>query len=250
MTTTPVARPGVPSSGRMARYLPRQLSRLLVLMLLTLAAGVGLAGPAAAHNVLTSSDPTNGSTLQAAPTTVRLTFDQPVQDFEPVVTVIGPDGNRYESGAPVVDSTVVTAAVSALPVAGAYSIAYRVVSADGHPVEGEIKFELAEGAVGGAGTGAVSEPATTSEAVGSADSSAASTAAASTAAASTSAVSTSAVSTESSAESAPTATSTTVAAVAPAASSSGLSGWVWAAIVLAGILVAAAIVVIFRRPAQ
>jgi hypothetical protein len=38
--------------------------------------------------------------------------------------------------------------------------------------------------------------------------------------------------------------------VAPAASSSGLSGWVWAAIVLAGILVAAAIVVIFRRPAQ
>ena len=247
MTTTPVARPGVPSSGRMARYLPRQLSRLLVLMLLTLAAGVGLAGPAAAHNVLTSSDPTNGSTLQAAPTTVRLTFDQPVQDFEPVVTVIGPDGNRHESGAPVVDSTVVTAGVNALPVAGAYSIAYRVVSADGHPVEGEIKFELAEGAVG---TDAVSEPATTSEAVGSADSSAASTSAASTAAASTSAVSTSAVSTESSAESAPTATSTTVAAVAPAASSSGLSGWVWAAIVLAGILVAAAIVVIFRRPAQ
>jgi len=82
-----------------------------VLILLTLAAGVGLAGPAAAHNVLTSSDPTDGSTLQAAPTTVRLTFDQPVQDFEPVVTVIGPDGNRYESGAPEVDSTVVTAGV-------------------------------------------------------------------------------------------------------------------------------------------
>jgi len=82
--TTPTARSDRPPAGRMARFLPR----LLVLMLLTLAAGVGLAGPAAAHNVLTSSDPTNGSTLQAAPTTVRLTFDQPVQDFEPVVTVI------------------------------------------------------------------------------------------------------------------------------------------------------------------
>ena len=149
--TTPAARSGTRHPGRqLARPLPRQLSRLLVLMLLTLAAGVGLAGPAAAHNVLTSSDPTDGSTLQTAPTTVRLTFDQPVQDFEPVVTVIGPDGNRYESGAPVVDSTVVTAGVNALPVAGAYSIAYRIVSADGHPVEGEIKFELAEGAVGGA----------------------------------------------------------------------------------------------------
>jgi len=236
--TTPTARSGRPSAGRMARFLPR----LLVLMLLTLAAGVGLAGPAAAHNVLTSSDPTNGSTLQAAPTTVRLTFDQPVQDFEPVVTVIGPDGNRYESGAPVVDSTVVTAAVSALPVAGAYSIAYRVVSADGHPVEGEIKSELAEGAVGGA-PATPAEPATTSEQVGSAANSVPG------GSTDTSEESTSAASSESTTEAAPV-TSTTVAAVAPTASSSGLSGWVWAAIAVAGILVAAALVVIFRRPSQ
>ena len=238
---TPTARSGRPPAGRMARFLPR----LLVLMLLTLAAGVGLAGPAAAHNVLTSSDPTNGSTLQAAPTTVRLTFDQPVQDFEPVVTVIGPDGNRYESGAPVVDSTVVTAAVSALPVAGAYSIAYRVVSADGHPVEGEIKFELAEGAVGGAAGAPATpaEPATTSEQVNSAANSVPG------GSTDTSEESTSAASSESTTEAAPV-TSTTVAAVAPTASSSGLSGWVWAAIAVAGILVAAALVVIFRRPSQ
>jgi methionine-rich copper-binding protein CopC len=209
--------------------MPRQLSRLLVLILLTLAAGVGLAGPAAAHNVLTSSDPTDGSTLQAAPTTVRLTFDQPVQDFEPVVTVIGPDGNRYESGAPVVDSTVVTAGVNALPVAGAYSIAYRVVSADGHPVEGEIKFQLADGAVSGAdGSAGRSEPA----GAGTTDSAAAASPA------------------SSAGPVAETAPAATVVAVAPVASSSGLSGWVWAAIAAAGILVAAAIVVIVRRPAQ
>ena len=129
--TPPAARSTTRHPGqRLARPLPRQLSRLLVLILLTLAAGVGLAGPAAAHNVLTSSDPTDGSTLQTAPTTVRLTFDQPVQDFEPVVTIIGPDGQRYESGAPQIDSTVVTTGVAALPVAGAYSIAYRIVSAE------------------------------------------------------------------------------------------------------------------------
>ena len=40
---------------------------------------------------------------------ISLTFDQPVQDFEPVVTVLGADGQRYESGTPSVDSTVVTA---------------------------------------------------------------------------------------------------------------------------------------------
>jgi methionine-rich copper-binding protein CopC len=212
--------------------MPRQLSRLLVLILLTLAAGVGLAGPAAAHNVLTSSDPTDGSTLQAAPTTVRLTFDQPVQDFEPVVTVIGPDGNRYESGAPMVDSNVVTAGVNALPVAGAYSIAYRVVSADGHPVEGQLKFQLADGAVsGGDGSATTSAQAGAGSAGSSEDQPAA-------------------VSSNEPAESAPPATSTSVAAVAPVASSSGLSGWVWAAIAVAGVLVAAAIVVIVRRPAE
>ena len=77
------------------RQPPRRLTRLLVLMVLTLAAGVGLAGPAAAHNVLISSDPTDGSTLQTAPTTVKLTFDQPVQNFEPIVAVLGPDGQHH-----------------------------------------------------------------------------------------------------------------------------------------------------------
>ena len=130
-----------------------------MLVVLTFGAVVGLAGPASAHNVLIASDPTEGATLQQAPTTVRLTFDQPVQDFEPIVTVVGPDGQRYESGAPVVDSTVVTAAVGALPVAGAYVIAYRVVSADGHPVQGEVHFELAAAAVASSAAGVSPAPA-------------------------------------------------------------------------------------------
>ncbi len=188
--------------------------RLAVVALLAVLAAIGLAGPASAHNVLISSDPADGATLQAAPGTVRLTFDQPVQDFQPVVTVLGQDGQRYEAGAPQVDSTEVTAAVGTLPGAGDYTIAYRVVSADGHPVQGEIKFRLDTPASAGAA------PSSTTGS-GAADSAASSSAAP-----------------------APT----TTAAVAPASSSSGLSGWVWAAIALAVVLVAAAIVVIVRRP--
>jgi len=116
--TIPVAtRAGRPFDGTR-----RLLTRLAVLVLLMLATGIGLAGPAAAHNVLISSDPADGSTLQTAPTTVRLTFDQPVQNFEPVVTVLGPDGQRYESGTPQVDSNVVTNTIGALPSAGARGI--------------------------------------------------------------------------------------------------------------------------------
>jgi len=227
MTPTPAARP--------PQF--RLLQRLLVLMLLTLAAGVGLAGPAAAHNVLISSDPTDGSTLQTAPTSVRLTFDQPVQDFEPVVTIIGPDGQRYESGPPQIDSTVVITSVGALPVAGAYSIAYRIVSADGHPVEGSIAFQLADGAVAASSADATSVSPSSVVATPSSASAAPSSASAT-------------VGSSPASSAGPTATSTSSAPAAPAASSSGLSGWVWAVIVLAAVLVIAAIVVILRRPKQ
>ena len=239
--TTPAASNPFNKSSSSAR---RQLSRLLVLVLLTLAAGVGLAGPAAAHNVLTSSDPTDGSTLQTAPTTVRLTFDQPVQNFEPIVTVIGPDGQRYESGTPQVDSTVVTAGVGALPVAGAYTIAYRIVSADGHPVQGEIKFELAEAAIAppAPATSPVpapveSQPAATAPSVAPTAAASPTTSAGGSAGASSPAGSAQV-------------TSTSAASVTPTASSSGLSGWVWAAIAVAAILIVAAVVVIVRRPRQ
>ncbi len=201
----------------------RVLIRLLLIGVLSSIAAVGLAGPASAHNVLISSDPADGAVLQTAPGTVRLTFDQPVQNFQPVVAVLGPDGQRYESGSPQVDSTQVSATVSALPAGGEYTIAYRVVSADGHPVQGEVKFQLADSAgSGSAGTGATAS--------GSADAGDTASAASSPGA------------------SAAGPTGPTSAAVTTTSSSSGLSGWVWAAIALAAVMVVAAVVVVLRRP--
>jgi methionine-rich copper-binding protein CopC len=197
----------------------RTLRRLAVVLLLAVTAAVGLAGPAAAHDVLISSDPTDGSTLSTAPTTVTLTFDQPVQDFEPIVTVTGPDGQPHASGAPKIDSNVVTNDVDALTQSGPYLIAYRVVSADGHPVQGEIHFELAGAAVTTPGGGAT-VPATAPS--GSAGATASPAGAPASAASS--------------------------AAATPTGTSSGLSGWVWAALGFAAALIGAALVVIVRRP--
>ena len=202
----------------------RGVARFAVLLAVGLVAGIGLAGPAAAHNVLIASDPAEGAVLQQPPTVISLTFDQPVQDFQPVVTVLGADGQRYESGTPSVDSTVVTQSVTTLGAPGPYSIAYRVVSADGHPVQGEVRFELA----------AAPAPA--------------SSVASSTAASASTPPSTPG-STSVASSPVPPAT-TTAAPVAPVGSSSGLSGWVWAAIAVAAALVVTAIVVIVRRPRQ
>lgn len=116
------------------------------MLLLTVTGTIGLAGTAAAHTDLTSSDPAAGSTLAAPPGSITLTFNEPVQNFEPVITLTGPEGQPYPTSAPIVDSTVVRSDVAELGPAGTYTIAYRVVSVDGHPVTGQVQFQFAPAA--------------------------------------------------------------------------------------------------------
>ena len=73
-----------------------------------------------------------------------LTFDQPVQAGEGLnsVAVTGPDGKEWQGGSATVDSNVVTAPVRELGPKGVYTIGYRIVSADGHPVSGKLTFTL------------------------------------------------------------------------------------------------------------
>jgi len=227
ITSTDTSRPGRRLAGRVS-----------LIAVLTALAAVVFAGPAAAHDVLLSSDPADGSTVQTAPPSVTLTFDQPVQNFEPVVTVTGPDGQSYQSGSPTVDSTVVTNAVGPLTAAGEYLIAYRVVSADGHPVVGEVKFQF---------TGAPA-PAAPSETASSGQTSSVATAPVTPAASASAPVSPAPATTAPT--TGPTTVPVTTAAVAPTSSSSGLSGWMWAALALAAVLIIAAVVVVLRRPRQ
>lgn len=112
---------------------------------------VGLALPASAHNVLISADPPNNSTLTTGPRTVTLTFNAPVQNGPNTVTAIGPDGKHWESddhSAATVDGERVSASVRPLGPAGRYTIGYRIISADSHPVSGETHFTLTTAGTG------------------------------------------------------------------------------------------------------
>jgi copper resistance protein C len=106
---------------------------------------VGLATPAFAHNQLIASNPTNETTVPESPAAVELTFDQPVQKGEGLndIAVTGPEGTNWAVGPPEVASNVVTATIDGLGPAGQYRIGYRILSADGHPVSGEVTFTLA-----------------------------------------------------------------------------------------------------------
>ncbi|RZS31256.1 hypothetical protein EV193_115135 [Herbihabitans rhizosphaerae] len=100
----------------------------------------------AAHNVLTSSSPAADETVAAAPSRVTLTFNGPVENRLAEIAVLGPDGARGEAGKAVVEGAVVSAPLRPLAAPGKYTVNYRIVSGDGHPVSGTLAFTLAGGA--------------------------------------------------------------------------------------------------------
>nr|WP_246360812.1 copper resistance CopC family protein [Haloechinothrix aidingensis] len=116
-----------------------------------------MATPAAAHNVLVSSEPEDGVSLDSSPEAVTLTFDQAVQDSDiNQIAVTGPDGEQWVDAPPDVDGNEVSVPLGELGPAGEYVIGYYVLSADGHPVGDEIPFTLTAGE---AGTPAAGDPA-------------------------------------------------------------------------------------------
>lgn len=129
---------------------------LLALAGLSLLAG---AGPAFAHSALIGSDPRNGAVMATGPQQVNLTFSESVQAGFSDVTVVGPDGRQWQAAEPSVDGAVVSVPVRSLGPAGEYTVGYRVLSADSHPVQGSISFTLTEP---GPGATAPAPPAETS----------------------------------------------------------------------------------------
>jgi len=138
------------------RRLAGRVVTAVVVAFLTL---VGFATPAFAHNQLIGSNPANEASVPSSPAAVELTFDQPVQNGEGLntIAITGPEDTNWSVGPAEVASNVVTAAVDGLGPAGVYKIGYRILSADGHPVSGELTFTLA---TAGDGTPA---PASTSD---------------------------------------------------------------------------------------
>lgn len=120
------------------------MRRLITVAGLLLAVLLGTAGPALAHNVLVGSTPAEGAQVAAGPKQVTLTFDQPVQEGYNTVNVIGPNGDYWTESQPSVRGTSVSTPVRELGPAGTYTVGYRVLSNDGHPVTGKVTFTLTQ----------------------------------------------------------------------------------------------------------
>lgn len=111
-------------------------------VLAALAALFVSAGPASAHSELASSDPANGASLATGPSRITLTFNESPNATLATITVVGADGTRYEQGPATVADKVISVGVGPLGAAGAYEVGYRIVSGDGHPINGRLTFTL------------------------------------------------------------------------------------------------------------
>jgi methionine-rich copper-binding protein CopC len=153
------------------------MRKALTALALTGVAMLGLATPALAHNVLISSDPAKDASITVGPSKITLTFDQYVQAGNDQVAVTGPNGGQWAEGAVEVKDNVVTAPLRPLGPAGKYVVGYRILSADGHAVTGEVPFTLTTAGTGtpasvdaakgaGAATGQTSADAATNSSTG------------------------------------------------------------------------------------
>ncbi|CAN5269814.1 hypothetical protein BH11ACT1_BH11ACT1_28420 [soil metagenome] len=116
------------------------------------------AGAAQAHNTLVSTDPVDGSTVATAPERVTLTFNEPARALGTEVVVTAPNGTTVSTGDPVLDGATVSQAVAGALPAGAYTVTWRVTSADGHPLEGVISFTATGATTVGTGPAAAASP--------------------------------------------------------------------------------------------
>ncbi|UCA54267.1 copper resistance protein CopC [Streptomyces sp. WA6-1-16] len=105
------------------------------------------AGPASAHAALTGSDPQDGAVVDTAPKEVTLSFSEAVSVGDDSIRVLDPSGKRADTQAEPKDlsegSTVRygVALHSGLP-DGTYTVAWKAISADSHPVSGAFTFSI------------------------------------------------------------------------------------------------------------
>ena len=97
-----------------------------------------------AHAQLTSSNPKKNEVIKTLPSLVWLEFDGDLLSFGDKqinkLTVTNSKKKRVDIGGPIVGGARISTKLKASLPAGKYLVTYRIVSEDGHPVQGTYSF--------------------------------------------------------------------------------------------------------------
>lgn len=124
------------------------LSRLLAAALFACLALAFGSVPAQAHDQLIGSNPKQGAKLDKQPEWIELNFSGEIQDIGTEIRVER-DGEDYSAGEITVEGRTVKSALPDDLKPGDYTIAWRVVSQDGHPISGKVEFTILDSAGSG-----------------------------------------------------------------------------------------------------
>jgi methionine-rich copper-binding protein CopC len=100
--------------------------------------------PAWAHAQLVATDPAPGAILTASPAAVTLTFNEQLNPDFTTIVVSDAAGQRIPASDPAVAAAAGTVTLSRTLANGPHTVAYRVVSVDGHSVQGSYAFTVAD----------------------------------------------------------------------------------------------------------
>ncbi|MFE2727637.1 copper resistance CopC/CopD family protein [Kitasatospora sp. NPDC059327] len=131
--------------------MPRWRSLLLVLVCVLGAVWAGPAQPAAAHAQLVSTTPGNGARLPVAPTELALRFSESVTTVDGGIQLVGGHGPVALAAPARVDPAIPQQVDIPVPAGlgpGAYTVVWRVVSGDSHPIHGAFAFAVGDADVG------------------------------------------------------------------------------------------------------
>ena len=132
-----------PFVTRFRRPIPVLLGLAAALGLWTVLAGMPAAS---AHSVLIATSPKDGSTVTTPPTRVVLTFNEAVSKDFSQIRVSDAAGHPVTVGGTVISGAVVSQALRPDLPPGRYTVVFKVVSADGHPVSQQMTFTIAAAA--------------------------------------------------------------------------------------------------------
>jgi copper transport protein len=125
------------------RSLPRGARRTWLVALAATVAGLAAAPASLAHAVLVTTELANDAVVRRSPGQVSLRFNEPVETAFGAVRVYDSSARRVDAGAvrrPAPDT--VTVAIDRTLGRGTYTVAWRVVSADSHPIQGAFVFHV------------------------------------------------------------------------------------------------------------
>jgi copper transport protein len=116
--------------------------------MLALLLALGVPQVARAHATLLRSTPAAGSRLGTSPTSVTLVFSEALEPAMTHLMLISSDGRitTLDPAGDAHDVNALMAPVAGTLAAGAWRVAWHIVSADGHPVQGSFVFLVGTGA--------------------------------------------------------------------------------------------------------